>query len=47
MEVLYYRDCVAYPKYKQVVCNEEGAKIEGPFTTEQNWEISQIKMGDY
>lgn len=37
MEVLFYRDCRSYPRYKQVICTADGVHIDGPINVKQEW----------
>ena len=45
MEVLYYRDCTAFPKYKLVVIKEGGVVQEGPIEFKGNWEVAHHVKG--
>ncbi|XP_056637519.1 proteasome subunit beta type-4 [Diorhabda carinulata] len=41
MEVLFYRDARSYPKYQLgIIDKDEGVKIEGPLSVQQNWDIA-------
>jgi len=41
MEILFYRDARSYPKYQLgIIDKDEGVKVEGPLTVEQNWNIA-------
>ena len=40
LRTLYYRDKTAWANYQVGVCNSDGAKIEGPFRIDSNWEIA-------
>ncbi|XP_037948483.1 proteasome subunit beta type-4-like [Teleopsis dalmanni] len=45
MEVLYYRDCRAHPKYTVAVCTEAGTEIKGPFRVDENWALASLIEG--
>ncbi|CAG9859740.1 unnamed protein product [Phyllotreta striolata] len=43
MEVLFYRDARSYPKYQLGMIDvDEGVKIEGPISVEENWNIAYM-----
>ncbi|CAG0883118.1 unnamed protein product [Darwinula stevensoni] len=39
MRLLFYRDCQAFHKYHLGVITKDGAKIEGPFEVDVNWDL--------
>uniref|UniRef100_A0A1B0A1N0 Proteasome subunit beta n=1 Tax=Glossina pallidipes TaxID=7398 RepID=A0A1B0A1N0_GLOPL len=45
MEVLYYRDCRAIPKYMVAVCTKDGSVIEGPFNNDEKWKLATMVKG--
>lgn len=43
MEVLFYRDARSFPKYQLgIIDKDDGVKIEGPLTVEENWNIAYM-----
>lgn len=44
MEVLFYRDCRAYPKFSQANMNLEGCEIT-QHENQQNWEVAHFIKG--
>ncbi len=45
MEVLYYRDCRAFPKFTQGVCENEGVTILENQDVSQNWQVAHFIKG--
>uniref|UniRef100_H3A4V7 Proteasome subunit beta n=1 Tax=Latimeria chalumnae TaxID=7897 RepID=H3A4V7_LATCH len=42
MKVLYYRDARSYNRYEIAIVTESGVQIEGPLTSETNWDIAHL-----
>uniref|UniRef100_A0A8C5R1Q9 Proteasome subunit beta type-4 n=1 Tax=Leptobrachium leishanense TaxID=445787 RepID=A0A8C5R1Q9_9ANUR len=45
MKVLYYRDARSYNRYEIATVTESGVEIEGPISSETNWEIAHLIKG--
>ncbi|CAJ0956196.1 unnamed protein product [Ranitomeya imitator] len=45
MKVLYYRDARSYNRYEIATVTEKGVEIEGPLSSETNWEIAHLISG--
>ncbi|XP_063296301.1 proteasome subunit beta type-4 [Pelobates fuscus] len=45
MKVLYYRDARSYNRYEIATVTESGVEIEGPLSSETNWEIANLIKG--
>lgn len=40
MKVLFYRDARAFNKYQVAICTAEGARIEGPISSQTDWNVA-------
>ncbi|XP_053330761.1 proteasome subunit beta type-4 [Spea bombifrons] len=45
MRVLYYRDARSYNRYEIATVTESGVEIEGPVSSETNWDIAHLVSG--
>lgn len=45
MEVLYYRDCRAFAKYSQGICNVKGVKVDNDLAVDENWQVAHFIKG--
>ncbi|XP_053559925.1 proteasome subunit beta type-4 [Bombina bombina] len=45
MKVLYYRDARSYNRYEIATVTESGVEIEGPLSSETNWDIADLISG--
>ncbi|XP_077320006.1 proteasome subunit beta type-4 [Lithobates pipiens] len=45
MKVLYYRDARSYNRYEIATVTAGGVQIEGPLSSETNWEIAHLIKG--
>lgn len=45
MEVLYYRDCVAFSKYSQAICTADGVNLNKELAVDQNWQVAHMIRG--
>ncbi|XP_043935305.1 proteasome subunit beta type-4 [Protopterus annectens] len=45
LKVLYYRDARSYNKFEIATVTEGGVEIEGPFSSETNWDIAHMVSG--
>ncbi|XP_040188325.1 proteasome subunit beta type-4 [Rana temporaria] len=45
MKVLYYRDARSYNRYEIATVTASGVEIEGPLSSETNWEIAHLIKG--
>ncbi|XP_072284668.1 proteasome subunit beta type-4 [Pyxicephalus adspersus] len=45
MKVLYYRDARSYNRYEIAIVTASGVEIEGPLSSETNWEIAHLIKG--
>ncbi|XP_040267836.1 proteasome subunit beta type-4 [Bufo bufo] len=45
MKVLYYRDARSYNRYEIATVTESGVEIEGPLSSDTNWEIAHLISG--
>jgi len=41
LNVVYYRDARAFERYEVATVDQSGARVEGPFTLEPNWELAK------
>jgi len=42
MEVLYYRDCVAYPKFSQAISTLDGVDLMDDLAVDENWQVANM-----
>ncbi|XP_044131997.1 proteasome subunit beta type-4 [Bufo gargarizans] len=45
MKVLYYRDARSYNRFEIATVTESGVEIEGPLSSDTNWEIAHLISG--
>uniref|UniRef100_A0A1B8Y1X3 Proteasome subunit beta type-4 n=1 Tax=Xenopus tropicalis TaxID=8364 RepID=A0A1B8Y1X3_XENTR len=45
MKVLYYRDARSYNRFEIATVTESGVEVEGPLSSETNWEIAHLISG--
>lgn len=45
MEVLFYRDCRSFPKYKFAVASEEGTSVSETMSVEETWNVANYIKG--
>ncbi|KAJ1080764.1 hypothetical protein NDU88_000955 [Pleurodeles waltl] len=45
MKVLYYRDARSYNRYEIATVTDSGVEIEGPLSSETNWDIAHMVSG--
>ncbi|KAM4690897.1 proteasome subunit beta type-4 [Rhinophrynus dorsalis] len=45
MKVLYYRDARSYNRFEIAIVTESGVEIEGPLSSETNWDIAHLISG--
>ncbi|XP_063001875.1 proteasome subunit beta type-4 [Elgaria multicarinata webbii] len=45
MKILYYRDARSFNRYELTTVTEKGVEVEGPISSETNWEIAHLISG--
>ncbi|XP_007658529.3 proteasome subunit beta type-4 [Ornithorhynchus anatinus] len=45
MRVLYYRDARSYNRFEIATVTEKGVEVEGPLSSETNWDIAHLISG--
>lgn len=45
LKVLFYRDARSFNKYQRAIVTKDGARIEGPVSSETDWDIAHIVKG--
>ena len=45
LTVLFYRDARSLNKYGIAVVTKDGARVEGPFVSDTNWEVAHMIKG--
>ncbi|XP_054838496.1 proteasome subunit beta type-4 [Eublepharis macularius] len=45
MKILYYRDARSFNRYELISVTEKGVEIEGPLTSDTNWDIAHLVSG--
>ncbi|CAI5798577.1 proteasome subunit beta type-4 [Podarcis lilfordi] len=45
MKILYYRDARSFNRYELTTVTEKGVEVEGPISSETNWEIAHLVSG--
>lgn len=45
MEVLFYRDCRSFPKYKIATVTSEGTTVSGTMNVEETWNVANYIKG--
>lgn len=45
MEVLFYRDCRSFPKYKSAVASHEGTSVSDTINVEETWNVANYIKG--
>lgn len=45
MEVLFYRDCRSFPKYKMAIANNEGTTVSDTLSVEETWNVANYIKG--
>ncbi|XP_064645368.1 proteasome subunit beta type-4-like [Lineus longissimus] len=44
MKVLFYRDARSFNKYQVAICTAAGARIEGPISSQTNWDVANASQ---
>lgn len=45
MEVLFYRDCRSFPKYKLATATEEGTSVSDTISVQETWNVANYIKG--
>lgn len=45
LKVLFYRDARSFNKYQLAIVTKEGSRVQGPISSDTNWDIAHIVKG--